>query len=146
MENVLSGRTTKNLAGLYDRLESSLRALGTLGCTKDKFADFLAPLVESCLPDNLLRIWERQRSSEEVDKTKSTVVLEHLMKFLRNEVEGEERIRLIKESFGCRRPAETVGKSTTKKIQKEATAAALVSTEEIKTSNDKKENCVFCNK
>ncbi|KAJ8973582.1 hypothetical protein NQ317_011836 [Molorchus minor] len=39
-----------DLSFLYDKLESQLRALETLGITSDKYAAMLFPLVESCLP------------------------------------------------------------------------------------------------
>lgn len=148
MENAISGKVTKNLSNLYDRLETSLRALGTLGCTKDKFAHFLAPLVESCLPENILRIWERQRSYEKIDKTKSTEVLDHLMEFLQHEVEGDESIALVKESFGCRKPTEKVAKEVInhKKNRQEATASVLITTDKASTPRSKDEDCAFCSK
>ncbi|GBM06875.1 hypothetical protein AVEN_147820-1 [Araneus ventricosus] len=34
----------------------------SLGRSKEKFADFLSPLVESCLPEDVLRAWERHRA------------------------------------------------------------------------------------
>lgn len=60
----------------------------------------------------------------------SSAFLDQLMDFLRKEVEGEERITLGKESFGCHKPTEIVTKGQTRKTSKEATtAAALVSIE-----------------
>ncbi|GFT05028.1 DUF1758 domain-containing protein [Trichonephila clavipes] len=50
MKNAVPGRSNTDLAVLYDSLESKLRALESLGRNKEKFADFLGPLVESCLP------------------------------------------------------------------------------------------------
>lgn len=61
MENALHKKANTEITDLYDRLESYLRALETLGRTKDKFADFLTPMVESCLPNKLLRLWQRYR-------------------------------------------------------------------------------------
>ncbi|GBM03092.1 hypothetical protein AVEN_14589-1 [Araneus ventricosus] len=37
--------------------------LDALGRSKEKFADFLSPLVESCFPVDVSRVWERQRTS-----------------------------------------------------------------------------------
>ncbi|GFT56539.1 uncharacterized protein TNCV_3508831 [Trichonephila clavipes] len=48
-----------NLSSLYDKIESQLRALESLGVTKEKYAAMLFPLVESCLPAEILRAWER---------------------------------------------------------------------------------------
>ncbi|UYV84618.1 hypothetical protein LAZ67_X002845, partial [Cordylochernes scorpioides] len=53
------------------------RHLSMLGVTTDKCADILYPVVESCLPEDVLISW--QRSSEPED-------LESLMKFLRRDV------------------------------------------------------------
>ncbi|GFU13962.1 DUF1758 domain-containing protein [Trichonephila clavipes] len=38
---------------------AQLRALESLGVTKEKYAAMLFPLVESCLPAEILRAWER---------------------------------------------------------------------------------------
>uniref|UniRef100_A0A1B6M8Q3 Uncharacterized protein n=1 Tax=Graphocephala atropunctata TaxID=36148 RepID=A0A1B6M8Q3_9HEMI len=43
--------TKLTLCKLYDKLETQLRALETLGVTSDKYASMLYPLVESALPD-----------------------------------------------------------------------------------------------
>ncbi|GFU98908.1 uncharacterized protein TNCV_3381541 [Trichonephila clavipes] len=48
-----------NLSSLYDKIEAQLRALESLGVTKEKYAAMLFPLVESCLPAEILRAWER---------------------------------------------------------------------------------------
>lgn len=83
---------TANLPTLYDKLEGQLRALDTLGVTSDTCAAMLYPLLESCLPEDILRTWQRssQFSIEDPLKTR----LENLMKFLKREVENEERISL----------------------------------------------------
>ncbi|KAJ8954823.1 hypothetical protein NQ317_004871 [Molorchus minor] len=44
---------------LYDLIEMQFMALDTLGITSDKYAALLFPLIESCLPQELLRIWQR---------------------------------------------------------------------------------------
>ncbi|GFY32522.1 integrase catalytic domain-containing protein [Trichonephila clavipes] len=48
-----------NLSSLYDKIEAQLRAVESLGVTKEKYAAMLFPLVESCLPSEILRAWER---------------------------------------------------------------------------------------
>ncbi|GFW83530.1 DUF1758 domain-containing protein [Trichonephila clavipes] len=55
LKNATTGKNAPDLATLYDMLETKLRALESLGRTKEKFANFLGPLVESCLPENVLR-------------------------------------------------------------------------------------------
>ncbi|GBM09392.1 hypothetical protein AVEN_184095-1 [Araneus ventricosus] len=71
-----------------------------LGVKSDKFALMLYPLVESCLPINLLRIWERHLSSITFKSDEKFSKLETLMKFLGKEIEVEEKINLAKSGFG----------------------------------------------
>ncbi|GFS56425.1 hypothetical protein TNCV_4302591 [Trichonephila clavipes] len=48
-----------NLSSLYEKIEAQLRALESLGVTKEKYAAILFPLVESCLPAEILSAWKR---------------------------------------------------------------------------------------
>ncbi|GFW72013.1 integrase catalytic domain-containing protein [Trichonephila clavipes] len=98
MKNAVSGRTKTDLSALYDELEGKLRSLESLGRTQDKYGDFLTPLVESCLPEEILMAWERKRNTE--TDAKGSRTLEHLMTFLRLEVQGEEMVQLAKSGFG----------------------------------------------
>ncbi|GFY10743.1 integrase catalytic domain-containing protein [Trichonephila clavipes] len=79
---------------LYDLLESKLMALESLCRPKEKFAEFLEPLVESCLPEAVLRAWERSRSVEDSSQQDSACSLDLLLRFLRNEVQSEKMIKL----------------------------------------------------
>ncbi|GFY48155.1 DUF1758 domain-containing protein [Trichonephila inaurata madagascariensis] len=56
LKNATTARNAPDFATLYDMLETTLRALGSLGRTKERFADFFEPLVESCLTENILRV------------------------------------------------------------------------------------------
>ncbi|GFU94432.1 uncharacterized protein TNCV_2644201 [Trichonephila clavipes] len=98
MKNAVSGRTKTDLSALYDELEGKLRSLESLGRTQEKYGDFLTPLVESCLPEEILMAWERKRNTE--TDAKGSRTLEHLMTFLRLEVQGEEMVQLAKSGFG----------------------------------------------
>ncbi|GBM54905.1 Retrovirus-related Pol polyprotein from transposon TNT 1-94 [Araneus ventricosus] len=49
------------LSTLYDKLQTRIRSLDSLGLTKDKYADILFPLVESTLPIDIVKMWDRQR-------------------------------------------------------------------------------------
>ncbi|GFT72658.1 uncharacterized protein TNCV_755671 [Trichonephila clavipes] len=90
--------TKTDLSALYDELEGKLRSLESLGRTQEKYGDFLTPLVESCLPEEILMAWERKRNTE--TDAKGSRTLEHLMTFLRLEVQGEEMVQLAKSGFG----------------------------------------------
>ncbi|GFU27669.1 putative RNA-directed DNA polymerase from transposon X-element [Trichonephila clavipes] len=98
-----AGRIKVDLSELYDLLESKLMALESLGRTKEKFAEFLEPLVESCLPENVLRAWERSHSVEDSSPQDSARSLDKLLCFLRNEVQSEEMIKLARTGLGASR-------------------------------------------
>ncbi|GBO31421.1 hypothetical protein AVEN_131366-1, partial [Araneus ventricosus] len=100
LSNVLNNEHKLPLIKLYDRIETQLRSLQMLGVTSDKYASMLYPLVESCLPINLLRIWERHLSSITFKSDEKFNKLETLMIFLGKEIEGEEKINLAKSGFG----------------------------------------------
>lgn len=59
LQNALKPKEKMPLSSLYDKIESHLRALETLGVTTDMCAAMLFPLVESSLPEELLRAWQR---------------------------------------------------------------------------------------
>ncbi|GBO10837.1 hypothetical protein AVEN_48012-1 [Araneus ventricosus] len=142
LKNATTGKNAPDLATLYDMLETKLRALESLGRTKEKFADFLEPLVESCLPENVLRAWERSRISESTEDATSQRSLEKLMCFLRHEVESEEMICLAREGFGKDRGSGVIRKDCQKSVYKdEPTAATLIS-----STTGAKLNCIFCDR
>ncbi|GFV05457.1 uncharacterized protein TNCV_226681 [Trichonephila clavipes] len=94
MKNAVTGRAKTDLPLLYDELESKLRSLESLGKTQDKYGDFLTPLVESCLPEEVLVAWERSRNYQ--TESEGSRSLEQLMNFLRQEVKGEEMVLLAR--------------------------------------------------
>ncbi|GFX04970.1 uncharacterized protein TNCV_2249531 [Trichonephila clavipes] len=100
MKNAVPGRLNTDLAVLYDR-----------------------PLVESCLPGNVLRAWERSRNSEDA-VSKYDRTLENLMTFLRHKVESEEMISLARSGFSNN----YVKRNKTVVTSDVPTAAVLVST------------------
>ncbi|GBN10468.1 hypothetical protein AVEN_232853-1 [Araneus ventricosus] len=128
MKNAVAGRNSPDLATLYDMLETKLRALESLGRTKEKFADFLESLVESCLPESVLCAWERSRISGVADDSTSQRSLEKLMSFLRHEVESEETIKLAREGFVKNGGTFKRNKSAVLDTTDTATTAMLVST------------------
>ena len=91
------------LSAMYDEIESHLRALETLGVTQEQSAAFLYPLVESSLPEELIRVWQRSAMAgydEDHDDKPVDERLKLLMKFLRKEVKGAERLSYVNEGFG----------------------------------------------
>ncbi|GFR20770.1 uncharacterized protein TNCT_642621 [Trichonephila clavata] len=70
----------------YDQLEPQLRSFEFIGMTSDKYAAMLLLLVESCIPENILRIWLRNPPGPTAEESYSQK-LTQLLKFLKLEVE-----------------------------------------------------------
>lgn len=80
---ILSAHQSKEsivLVSLYDKLESYLRALETLGVTTEKYSAMLFPLIESCFPEEFLKAWHRSASRGQAKDAKER--LSNLMEFL----------------------------------------------------------------
>lgn len=97
LELIICDKKKMDLVSLYDKLQTKLSALESLGLTKNKYADFLFPLVESSLPPELIKIWSRNRNLNAEEKGKSD--LDSLIEFLKNEVQNDERLKLVRDSF-----------------------------------------------
>lgn len=100
----------------------------------------LYPLVESSLPEDLLRVW--QRNPKAIASNTSKQRLDELMAFLQTEVLGEERIAMAVSGFGLHDEQCDIRDKHKKKKKVEseeiATTAGLLS-----TKNDKRP-CIFC--
>ena len=138
------------LSQIYDKLEAYIRALDTLGVTTDKCAAMLLPLVESSLPEDVLRAWQRSdRTAPEVNQVGEIKDrLDKLFEFLQREVENEERIDMALAGFKLptepektkkQNESKSVSKGTKGESNKDiASASVLVSTDvKIKI-------CLFC--
>ncbi|GFX61196.1 uncharacterized protein TNCV_3406711 [Trichonephila clavipes] len=125
MKNAATGRAKADLPLLYDELESKLRSLESLGRTQDKYGDFLTPLVESFLPEEVLVAWERNRNHQ--TESEGSRSLEQLMNFLRQEVKGEEMVLLARTGLTLHQNPRKKGSHATQVNKIETmTAAALV--------------------
>ncbi|GBM07811.1 hypothetical protein AVEN_110604-1, partial [Araneus ventricosus] len=129
---------------LFDKIEAQLRALESLGLKPEENTSWLYPMVESSLTEDVLRAW--QRSSLFNDPEDSDVHrLTNLMKFLKTEVEGEERLKLARSGFDNTRrkeeyqvKGENKGKFKCKKSANISTASGFLTT--------KDRSCIFCNR
>lgn len=139
VKNAINTKTKMSVMQLYDKLESYLRSLESIGVTKEKYAAMLFPLVESSIPEDLLRVWLRNPVLSKGDSYGDK--LSQLLSFLRAEVEGEERISLAKTGF-------KQNDSSQRKKDKEFEISSPVATaNDLFTSNRKKEvshSCLFC--
>lgn len=127
------------LSSLHDKIESQLRALDSLGVHTKMYDAILFPLVESCIPEDLLRVWQRQSNIGETHKDR----LENLMIFINNEVENEQRISMAIGGLEFKKPK--TNKKTLQKIEEEyiPTANNLFSGQR---KNEKVSSCIFCHK
>ncbi|UYV84326.1 hypothetical protein LAZ67_X001851 [Cordylochernes scorpioides] len=110
---IASARSEKRtLAQLYDDLVAHLHSLGSLGVdTKSGGGAFLYPLMESSLPLELIKIWQRSRTPfKERDYSEIEAGIEHsgakafdklegLIEFLKQEVKNAERLSFVAKGF-----------------------------------------------
>jgi hypothetical protein len=132
-----TGPQTNSVVILYDQLETQLRALESLGVTSDKYVAMLFPLVESALPEETLRAWERVRT---VSVTANEERLKKLMSFLRAEVDSETRIKLAKTGFGTDEKTETSKPRGGRRYDEDVPTAV-----DLYSGNGKRD-CIFCDK
>ncbi|XP_025831568.1 uncharacterized protein LOC112904800 [Agrilus planipennis] len=145
LQNAIKGRGNISLASLYDRLESHLRALETLGVTTDKCAAMLYPLVESSLPEDLLRAWQRSdagkhNSDAEDGKPRSKDRLTRLIEFIEREVQSELRISLALQGFNL----DTGHESDIKKSKPYKFNRNIPSAMGLLMTKGKDHTCIFC--
>ncbi|GBN10837.1 hypothetical protein AVEN_132555-1 [Araneus ventricosus] len=137
LKNANSDFCSNNLRALYDNLEQQILAPETLCVTTDKSAALLYPLVESCMPEDFLRAWQRSFNFHLGSDSKKR--LNSLLKFNKTEVESEERINLAMTGFGLK--DETAYKNGSKiNKDKMCTEASL-----LRTFATVEKLCVFCN-
>ncbi|XP_036140498.1 uncharacterized protein LOC118644875 [Monomorium pharaonis] len=144
LQNAVRGNKKLSLASIYDKVECYIRALETLGVTTDKCAAMLYPLVESSLPEEVLRAWQRSGQREVMEangQRETTDRLEKLLKFLQLEVENEERIDMALTGFGLPTDQERTKKAKGKtEPSKEAASASVL----LVAKDSKKPDCIFC--
>ncbi|XP_051161418.1 uncharacterized protein LOC127281645 [Leptopilina boulardi] len=131
---------------IYDKLSAHIRALETLGVTTNNCATMLYPLVESSLPEEILRTWQRSESNSEnaADGEERMDRLSRLLQFLRIEVESEERINMAMHGFAIN--VESGKKKTSKDESRSRTSVPELATGSVLFANeDKRKKCIFCN-
>lgn len=147
LQNAMSPGKNVVLSSLYDKIESHLRALESLGVTTDKCAAMLFPLVESSLPEELLRVWQRSSfnsssSHDTMGADKSKNKLTQLIKFLEEEVENELRISMAVEGFNFQEKNNTDGYK--QKRDKPRSHKDVPSATGLLATKNKSKSCLFC--
>lgn len=113
-------------------------------------AVFLYPVVESSLPEETLRVWQRSAMSgygedeeEEEDDKPVNERLTALMKFLHIEVKGTERLSMVSESFRNSKERsyhDRIRRDSGTQLQSLSTAAGLLAGQRALSC------CIFCGK
>ena len=68
--NKVNGSNVTELRELYDRIESNVRALKTVGIQQEHFGSFLIPIILEKIP-NVIRLqisWELEKENWNIDK------------------------------------------------------------------------------
>ncbi|OXA45863.1 hypothetical protein Fcan01_19012 [Folsomia candida] len=135
------------LSKLVLQLRTHLRALQSLNIGNASPETFLFPMVESSLPEEVLRAWQRNPMSRQdgslMDPPKTKLSL--LVEFCETEVRSEQQINLARDGFGVNVLPDKLskkGQRDPKKLggsESPATAAALF-------TSDKSNSCIFCDK
>ncbi|UYV79284.1 hypothetical protein LAZ67_17001905, partial [Cordylochernes scorpioides] len=128
---------------LYNRLETQLRALETLGVARDKCAAMLYPLVESALPEDTLRVWERSQYT--VSGRGVQDKLTQLMTFLKTEVKGESRVNMAKAAFKIDNNQDAKDdRSNRKSLSKKNTGSKMPTATDLANTTQMRNNRIFC--
>lgn len=134
-----NGKQKTPLTTLYDKLETQLRALESLGVTTDKYAAMLYPLVESALSEDILIVWERIRNQRKVAANDDEEPLTVLMEFLRGEVESSIRLQMAIHSMNSDDEVYSPPKKQPRIIFEPMTTTDLF-------NKEKPKECIFCGK
>lgn len=144
IKNVTSNQK-QGVSKMFDKLESHLRSLESLGVTSANYAAMLYPMIESSLPEDVLRAWKRSSMSiqhknvfvvDGVPPGPRKTQLDFMMDFLRMEVESEESISIAKSGFGTSNEKKKDNSTYCVNDSNFATAAELLTGHTFK--------CVFC--
>ncbi len=130
-------KTRMDIMELVPMLVSQIKNLEELGVTSDKCEMVLYPVVESCLPDDVLQAWQRHATyAEKLDKVVS---------FLSSEVQNKMERNLARMDFSTT-SSSTVHASKMKNSQKfeVPTASALLVSREGEASRKNPRECIFC--
>jgi hypothetical protein len=130
-----AGQTRTQLL-VYYSLESYVLGLESTGVTSDKYAAILFLLVESSIPEDLLRVWLRNTGALLRDDNVSSTFGDRIkdLSFQHIEFGGEESSSLVKS--GCRLNR-VVARKENRNKQVEETVATVTDL----LSGDKKKNC-----
>ncbi|GBN46721.1 hypothetical protein AVEN_149542-1 [Araneus ventricosus] len=121
-----------------------LRALESLCFKPEENTSLLYPTVDSSLTEDVLRAWQRSSLFNEPEDS-DVPRLTNLMKFLKAEVKGEERLKLARSGFdNTHRKEEYQVRGENKGKFKFKKSANIPTTSGFLTTKDR--SCIFCNR
>lgn len=145
LQNATNKGKQISVSAIYDKISAHIRALETLGVKTNNCATMLYPLVESSLPEEILRTWQRSMVSSTINNetTEGGEIpdrLTRLLQFLKAEVSNEERISMAINGFTIteKKSKDNKGKDKVAPSVEQPSASALFSGEE------KRKKCIFC--
>ena len=138
LQNATNNGKKLSVSSIYDKISAQIRALDTLGVKTKQCATMLYPLVESSLPEEILRTWQRSMINHETAPEDGEDP-----PFLESEVENEERINMAVNGFSFRSGQEKSEKL--KEVKESISSSAEVPTATALFSNEEKRKvCIFC--
>ncbi|UYV82294.1 hypothetical protein LAZ67_21001626 [Cordylochernes scorpioides] len=151
-------RQSANLDRLYDEISAYLQYLESLSIPSEYLEVFLFPLVESCLPTQILQVWQRtpeagygRDDEHDVEQGKGER-LKALMGFLRAEMKAQQRISFSRIGVGENNPKYNFPSrpSHFNKNNGPRAAQLMVSRNEnskglfLSPNYERKTKCIFC--
>ena len=147
MLDQIKGFCNINLSELFDKLSSQLKNLESLNLQINNYSLLLVPLIESCLPVETLKHWNRLKTSNLTNSQENLNInsLDSLMSFLQAEVDSEARILMSKEGFDTQ---ESTASSlfTHKKLTTEKRATSVYPAKVESRETEVGKLCLFCSK
>lgn len=146
LQNATNKGKQVDVSTIYDKISAHIRALETLGVKTDNCATMLYPLVESSLPEEILRTWQRSAfsaSNEAVDGAEVPDRLTRLLQFLKAEVSNEERINMAISGFTSSTLADKRSKDNKGK-EKPSPLTELPSASVLFSGEKGRFKCTFC--
>lgn len=130
--------TSVDFCDLVTNITSQIRNLATLGVTNDKCAQILYPVVEACLPTEVLQAWQRHAGFKED--------LEDMLTFLQGEVNNitDRDLAHFQVTGGGNADGGRNSSSSHKRMKNKGDVATTTSF--INSSNNSKQFCAFCDK
>ena len=136
---IKNSREKLKMSATFDQLDAHLKALESLGITPDQMDVLLYPMVESCVPEEILMAWQRSPNFGKEDKTcdPPKTEFDFLLDFIKQEVENEGQRKIAKEGFGA--GSKEKEKPKYQERNDVPTAASLL-------NSQKSVGCIFCGK